>query len=779
MNPLKTFVCLTAALVALPAASGADMLENYRRAESYLAWNARKLVLNEKVTPNWIGSGRFWYRSQVGEGYSFLLVDARKGSQSPAFDHERLAAGLSRLAGIALDPKRLPFDKLGWSNEGLTLEVGFQGKAASCALDSYVCTPAKGQVGAAATEARSPDGRWLISVRDSNLYARDTASGAEFALTGDGEENFGYADASELKRTTVSDRLRGLPAPPAVVFSPDATKLITYRLDMRQVRRMHLLQDVPGGAPALHDYHYALAGDEHVPRAQLMIFDLTSKQRVILDSPALQLPTPLSLVEFPLLWSDDGKSVFYSVEERGSKRVTLYQADATSGETRVVFEERSDTYRDRESAAMLRQVPGRDELIWASESSGWNHLYRIDIKARAIANAVTSGNWVVREVVRVDRQWIYFMGAGREKGRDPYYQHLYRVRLDGSRLQLLTPEDADHTVRLSPDGKHFIDTFSRVDSAPVTLLRTVEGVELMTVARADISALLATGWKYPERFTVKARDGKTDLFGVMIKPANFDAGKRYPIVDSIYPGPHIARVQKKFTAEGERQDHAIAQLGFIVVAVDGLGTPYRSKAFHDVSYGNMGDAGGLKDHIAALRQLAARHSFMDLDRVGIYGDSGGGYASVRALLKYPEFFKVGVAGVGNYDQRSYLAAWGERFQGYPVVASDYEQVSNLPLAAQLQGKLLLMMATMDDNVHPTNTLQMIDALVAANKDFDLVVLPNRSHALNDVSKPRQPFIGADPYYTRRRWDFFVKHLLGAEPPVEYRIAAPGGGTSSR
>ncbi|MBL8265976.1 S9 family peptidase [Steroidobacter sp.] len=775
MKNRMTCAALALALLAAAVSSSADMLENYRRAESYLAWHARKLVLNEKITPTWTGPDTFWYRSQTVDGHIFQRVDARRQSQAPAFDHERLASALSSLVGVRLDPKQLPFDRLSWSKDGRTLQVGYQGKAAGCTLDTYVCSPVDGKASPPVNQVRSADGRWLLDLREFNLILTDAASGTEFALTDDGVEDYGYADGSELKRTTISDRSRGLPSPPVVLFSPDSKKILTYRLDMREVRRMHLLQDVPGGAPVLHSYHYALAGDAHVPRAELMIFDLETRRRIVLDAPALQLPTPLSLTEFPILWSADSASVFFSSEERGSKQVDLYAADATTGKSRVLLQERSATYRDRGAAAMMRLVPGRNELIWVSESSGWNHLYRVDIATGAIKNAITSGDWLVREIVHVDGrgQWIYFLGAGREAGRDPYYRHLYRVKLDGSRLQLLTPEDADHTVQASRDGKYFVDTFSRVDAPPVTTLRAADGAQVMTVARADISALLATGWKSPERFTVKARDGVTDLFGVIIKPVDFDPSKRYPVIDSIYPGPQITRVQKKFTAEGERQDQAIAQLGFIVVAVDGMGTPNRSKAFHDVSYANMGDAGGLEDHISALRQLAARHPYMDVERVGIYGDSGGGYASVRALLKYPEFFKVGVAGVGNYDQRSYLAAWGERFQGYPVEQGAYESISNLPLAPHLQGKLLLMMATMDDNVHPTNTLQMIDALVAANKDFDLVVLPNRSHALNDVSKPQQPFIGADGYYTRRRWDFFVKHLLGTEPPQEYRISTPG------
>ncbi len=383
-------------------------------------------------------------------------------------------------------------------------------------------------------------------------------------------------------------------------------------------------------------------------------------------------------------------------------------------------------------------------------------------------NQITHGEWAVLDLLHVDEKhgYLYFTAGGKEAGQDPYYPHLYRVKLDGTHLRHLTPEPSNHDIAFSPTGRFFIDTYSRIDTAPVSVLRAADGRLIRELQRADIAPLRAAGWRPPEPFKVKARDGHTDIYGVIFRPSNFDPGERYPVLDAIYPGPQVIRTPKAFGVQ--ESDQALAELGFIVVTIDGMGTPSRSRAFRELSYNNMGDAGGLEDHIAGLKQLAARYPYLDLTRVGIYGNSGGGYASARALLKFPDFYKVAVAAAGNHDQRSYWAEWGERFHGYPV-GENFLSQANAPLAANLKGRLLLVHGSLDDNVHPSNTLQLVDALIAANRDFDLLILPNRNHGLVDLGKGKAASRRSDPYFLRRRWDYFVEHLLGIAPPKEFDL----------
>jgi dipeptidyl aminopeptidase/acylaminoacyl peptidase len=405
----------------------------------------------------------------------------------------------------------------------------------------------------------------------------------------------------------------------------------------------------------------------------------------------------------------------------------------------------------------VRIIKEGQELVWYSERDGWANLYRYNSENGELINQITSGPFVVWEIKHIDEdeEWIYFMGGVHEPYRDPYYQHLYRVKLDGTDLQLMTPEDAQHNVTFSPGGKYFVDTYSRVDAPPITELRSCDNSRAcILLQEADISTLLEMGWREPEPFSVKARDGVTDIFGVIFRPSNFNRRKSYPVIDSIYPGPQHIRSPKDFTPD---QAYTIAELGFIVVTIDGLGNVGRDKANHDFSYGKFTEAGGLEDHIAGLRQLAERYPYMDLSRVGIFGHSGGGFASTKAILTYPEFYKVAVSSAGNHDQRGYLAGWGELYSGL-MEGENFVDQANPNLAANLKGKLLLAAGDMDDNVHPALTMQVIDALIKANKDFDMLILPNRNHMFM-----------RDAYFIRKLWDYFVTHLLGAVPPEGYAI----------
>ena len=447
--------------------------------------------------------------------------------------------------------------------------------------------------------------------------------------------------------------------------------------------------------------------------------------------------------------------------------------DTRTGATRTVVTETGPTFVELTlrtgGVPNWRLVNSNRELVWFSERDGWGHLYLYDATTGELKNRITSGAWLVADLLRVDEagRWVYFIGMGREEG-DPYYRHLYRARLDGSAIQRLTPEEADHNIRVSPSGEYFVDSYSTRLTEPVTVLRGPDGRVLMTVEEADFGPLLAAGWKWPTPFSVKARDGLTDLYGFLYFPTDFDPAKKYPVIDYIYPGPQTGPIGFRSANAGPRGNgHAMAELGFIVFTIDALGTPFRSKAFHDSYYGNMGD-NGIPDHIAALRQLSRIYPQLDLDRVGIYGHSGGGFSSTDALLRYPDFFKVAVSSAGNHDNRSYDYTWGEKYQGVLERNDDgtdnFDSQANQKLAKNLEGKLLLMYGTLDDNVHPNATLLLVDELIEHNKDFDMLVMPNRNHG----------FAG-EPYVIRRTWDYFVEHLLGVTPPENYEIRPPPGG----
>jgi dipeptidyl aminopeptidase/acylaminoacyl peptidase len=740
---------------------------DYARAERLLPWHLNPLVRNAQVRPNWIDDGdRFWYQRQTRNGTEIVLVDPRTGECRPLPD--------------------------GGEKETL-LKAGESGSEG----DRLAATLAHGLI--------SPDGRWAVSSRDSNLILRAMQSGEERALTQDGELTHAYGKSPDSNTFAVTARVGGIPLPPMAIWSPDSRRILTSRLDERRVKELHLLQSAPpdGSArPVLHTYRYAMAADEQIPHAELMVLDVETGKRV--DADWRPIPAPLlSPIELQhAWWSDDGTRVYFIDLARGCQSCHLCELDVATGAVRPILEERNDTYLELNPTTWaqpnVRILGAGEEVIWFSERDGWGHLYLYDGRTGELENPITSGEWLVRDIVRVDEdaRRVYFTACGRETGRDPCYRHLYGVNLDGSDLALLTPEDADHQVSIppvseivalaemalrggtpsvpgfSPSGRYFLDTWSRLDAAPVSLLRSADGALVCTLETADVSDALSAGWRWPEAFQVKARDGETDLYGAIYRPFHFDPEQRYPVIDMIYPGPQVLRTPKRsFPAEPVETinytlPQVLAELGFVVVTLDGMSSPFRSKAFHDFAYGRMEDAGGLEDHLAGLRQLAERHPYMDLDRVGITGHSGGGFASTRAILTHPDFYKVAVSGAGNHDQLGYQSYWGEKYQGLPDSADDIEAIYgaqiNARLAGNLKGKLLLITGDMDDNVHPALTLQVANALIAANKDFDLLVLPNRNHQTSF----------RDPYVLRRLWDYFVRHLLGAEPPEGYRIRGP-------
>lgn len=744
-----------------PALTAAD----YARAERFMPYNTTPLVHHVVARPTWLVDGRFWYRITTDKGTEFVAVDPARGTRGPAFDQAKLAAALSTASGTKYDAFQLPFTEFDLSDDGQTISFPLKDRRWTCDLKGDRCTGEKGT--ASRNQALSPDKKKAAFVRDNNLWVRDVASGNETQLTRDGVKDFGYAtDNAGWAR---SDR-------PIVLWSPDSKKIATFQQDQRGVGEMYLVE-TKVGHPSLQAWKYPLPGDKVVATIQPVVIDLAGPQVVRLKIPPEQHRSTLCDNVAcrggdwaDVQWSPDSAHLAFVSTSRDHKREQLRVADAATGEVRDVLEETVSTfYESGNGRVNWRYLPASNEVIWFSERDNWGQLYLYDLATGHLRNQITTGEGNVTQLLRVDEKnrMLYFLGAGREEGRDPYFVHFYRVGFDGKNPALLTPEDATHDVTLEPGGRWFVDSYSRPDVPPVAVLRDADGKVRMTLEKGDISRLVAEGWKPPVPFTVKARDGATDLYGLMFKPTNFDPSKRYPIVNHIYPGPQTGSVGSRNFSAARGDTQALAELGFIVVEIDGMGTPWRSKKFHEAYYGDMGD-NTLPDQVAGMKQLAQRYPWIDLDRAGIYGHSGGGYAAADAMFRYSDFFKVGISEAGNHDNREYEDDWGEKWQGLLVRNADgstnYDNQANQNIAKNLKGHLLLAHGTMDNNVPPYNTLLVVNELIKANRDFDLLLLPNRTHGF-----------GNEPYMVRRRWDYFVRYLLGAEPPAGYQLHPPAEG----
>ena len=694
--------------------------DDYARAEKLMIYNTTPLVLHSVARPTWLPwrpadpSERFWYRTTTEKGAEAVLVDAVKGTRFPC---------------------DLP----------------------ACKATERDDAPRPSRYG-----ELSPDGRRRAFVRDWNLWVRDVESGRETPLTKDGVKDFGYA--TDNAGWVRSDR-------PIVKWSPDSKKIATFQQDQRNVGEMYLV-DTKVGHPTLQAWKYPLPGDETVTMIHRLVIDVDGGKIVRLRMPPDQHRSTLcddvacSGDWGDVQWSLDSSTVAFVSTARDHRREQLRVADAATGTIREVLEEKTETFFESGNDAVnWRYLPASNEVIWFSERDNWGHLYLHDLGTGREKHPITTGDGNVTQLLRVDEKnrLLYFLAVGRERGRDPYFRHLYRVGMDGRSPQLLTPEDGDHEVTFSPSGRFFVDTFSKPDVPPIAQLRDADGKLILALENADITRLVASGWKPPTPITVKARDGATDLYGLLYTPTNLDPAKKYPIVNHIYPGPQTGSVAGRGFRPARGDAQALAELGFVVVEIDGMGTPWRSKKFHEAYYGDMGD-NTLPDQVAAMKELAARYSWIDIERAGIYGHSGGGYATADAMFRYPDFFKVGISEAGNHDNRVYEDDWAEKWQGLLEKKSDgtnYDNQANQLIAKNLKGKLLLAHGTMDANVPPNNTLLVVDELIKANKDFDLLMLPNRGHGF-----------GNEGYMVRRRWDYFVRHLLGAEPPHEYEMHPP-------
>jgi dipeptidyl aminopeptidase/acylaminoacyl peptidase len=682
-----------------------------------LSYGTAPLIDRSAVRPTFLPDGRFWYRVLTPTGSEYVMINPADGSRKVGAD--AAAIGVSPPAGGG------GFGRRG-GGEGIT----------------------------------SPDGKRMAYIKDWNLWVRDLATGKETQLTTDGVKDFGYA--TDNAGWTHSDR-------PVLIWSPDSKKIATFQQDQRGSGDMYLVS-TNVGHPKLEAWKYPLPGDAVVTTIQRVVIDVDNPKviRFKMD-PDQHRSTQCDDVSCgggwdDVYWGPDGRTLAFVSTSRDHKVENLRIADAVTGDVRDVMEERTETqFESGQGETSWRYLPASSEFIWFSEKDGWGHVYLFGTDGK-LKNQISKGDFAVWRISNVDDNFrvIYFMAGGREAGNDPYFGHLYRVNFDGSGMKLLTPEVGNHDVTLAPNGQYFVDNFSTPNTPNVAILRDMTGKKIADLEKADVSRLSATGWKAPTPIVVKSRDGAFDLYGLMYTPSNLDAKRKYPIIDYIYPGPQGGSIGSRSFSASRGDNQALAELGFVVVQIDGTCNPLRSKKFHDICYGNMAD-NTLEDQIAGIKQLAAKYPYIDIDRVGIWGHSGGGFATAAAMFRFPDFFKVGISESGNHDNRNYEDDWGERYIGLLTKdangKSNYEDQANQNYAKNLKGKLLLAHGTMDDNVPPSNTLLVVDALIKANKDFDLIMIPNARHGYGSASY----------YMMRRRWDYFVKNLLGAEPPNQYEL----------
>lgn len=772
---------ITVLVTALPAGLIAQVTElDYARAESFIGWNAETLIYNLPSSINWIKNDerdRFWYKNRIGEGFEYILVDPKSRSRKRAFDHYKLASALSEATDSAFVHYKLGLENLKFrqNTEVLYFWLGEKERWVYNRITSELTGPEDVKPDPI-DEIKSPDGKWVAFSKNENLWVKNIENGEKKQLSRDGEKDFGYAVNPEGCCSEITNRREERKEDPILLWSPGSDKIATLRLDEREVKNLYLIE-TKEGRPKLHRYKYALPGDSVIPTYDLHIFDVKRGKHIKIDHEMQEMVNTSCCGVLAdgkwkdVQWSKDGERFYFTAGERSFNQFKLIKADASTGQVQRITSETHSTFVEFNLLSgghpNWKVLDNDNEAIWFSERTGWGHLYLLDTNTGQIKNPITKGAWSVLDIKYVDEKerWIYFTAMGKEADINYYYRQFYRAKFDGSRLERLTTGATDHQIDMAHSGKYYVDNSSTRQHPPGVTLRSADGALLLSLENTDISRLRALDWPYPESFKIKARDGQTNLYGYLYKPSSFDSTKSYPVIDYIYPGPQIGSVGlRSFTVSPRGNAQALAELGFIVVQLDAFGSPFRSKYFHDYWYGNMGD-NGIADHVYVIKQLGVEFPQMDLDRVGIYGHSGGGFSSTGAILHFPDFFKVAVSSAGNHDNRSYNYTWGEKYQGLlkenPDGSDNYDNQANHLLASNLKGKLLLMYGTLDDNVHPNANLLLIDELIKHNKQFDLLVLPNRNHSFFN-----------EPYVIKRRWDYFVKYLLETEPPQKYKIADP-------
>lgn len=742
---LSLAFCAALALPQFGVAQGTPT--DYARADGLRSLYRGKIV-DAVDQVRWIDSTpRFWYRKSTPTGTAFIVADAESKQKRPAFDQAKLATALTAVLHRLVTADALPFTSFAFVDHERAITLAVGPARLKCTLAAYQCETTNGRqggrrfdsgVGGSSYGARppedttsrtSPDGKWVALIRNYNVYVRPVHGEEGTFLSTDGSEGDAY-----LQRT--------------VAWSPDSRRVAAYRVRPGYPREVHYVESSPEGQlqPLYVTRLYSKPGDV-LDQGTPVIFDVASRKRTDVDNALFPNAYDVSGLD----WRNDSRTLTFEYNQRGHQVYRVIEVDAATGKARALIDERSPTFFEYSAKKYRDDLADGKEIIWMSERDGWNHLYLYDGATGKVKHQITRGPWVVRGVDKVDTvsRQVWFHASGMDPKTDPYFVQYYRINLDGTGLTRLTTADGMHSVSYSDDMKYYVDLWSRVDLLPVAELRRTSDQSLVTqVEHADASPLLATGWKAPEVFVAKGRDGTTDIEGIIIRPTNFDPTRKYPVVENIYAGPQDSFVPKTFGTQLGMQ--AIAELGFIVVQIDGMGTSNRSKAFHDVAYKNLGDA-GFPDRILWHKAVAAKYPYYDISRVGIYGTSAGGQSSVGGLLFHPEFYDVAVSAAGSHDNRMDKLWWNEQWMGWPI-GPEYAASSNVDNAHLLQGKLLLIVGEMDTNVDPSTTLQVVNALIKAHKMFDLLVIPGADHT------------SGGEYGDLKRWDFFVHNLLGVEPP---------------
>lgn len=825
MTKRLTILILVFASLNLLAQTTPHHTANFDLAARFSPNKLKKMVFSTSVSPHWLkNSNRFWYTYETSEGRSYYIVDPVRGTKDVLFDNVKMAMDMSRLTGDPFDAKHLSISKLKFTNNETTLQFEVKSKLVKVEEEDdeddmeeddekEKKKKKKGKKVAKiwhfeydlATKKLSlledykkpkdhldwanisPDTSYVLFGRDHNLYWMSFADYrkaqkdekdstiVENQWTTDGEEHYGFhwsgRGNSNVDIEKNKDKRKGV----SVVWSPDSKKFAMIRSDNREVKDLWVINNTAQPRPTLETYKYHMAGEKEASKYELFVFDFASKDRLqieldtfkdqsisILRAPRLKQNRDDELR--PSLWlSPDNSKVYFSRTSRDMKRVDVCSANTTTGEVNIIIEERLNTYIDTRTIGL---VNGGEEYIHWSERDGWAHFYLYD-KDGNLKNQITSGAFHCQNIEGIDSQnrVLYFTANGREKGEDPYYYHLYRINFDGTGLQCLNSGNYTNSVSLNDGTSYFVNNYSRVNTTPATSLHDARGRKIMDLETADLEQLFAAGYQFPEPYTVKADDGITDLYGVIYKPFDFDSTKQYPLLEYVYPGPQTEAVNKSFSSRMNRTDR-MAQLGFIVITVGNRGGhPARSKWYHNYGYGNLRDY-GLADKKAAAEQLADRYDFIDIDRVGIFGHSGGGFMSTAAMLVYPDFFKVAVSSAGNHDNSIYNRWWSEKHHGIEeilnpdtTVTFKYKIDKNQSLANNLKGKLLLATGDMDNNVHPAATIRMAEALIKANKRFDFFLFPGQRHGFGNMSE----------YFFWLGGEYFCEHLLGVKrDEVDFR-----------
>lgn len=714
---------------------------DYQRADSIMKLN--DLVYNQINSVNWIDStSTFWYQVKTRDGAAFTLVDAAKTTRNPAFDVAKLIEQLNKQPGVKTTPKSVQLQKLKFDLKANRFQFLFEKAYWTCNLKNYalvkdsVAKPEgprpywnDGFDELGNKPVVSPDSIWVAFIKNYNVFIRNEKDKKEVQLSFDGSAGDYYSSYFS--------------------WSTDSKKLACNKVRKNEDHLIYFVESSPKTQlqPILQKRNYLKPGDA-LPIKHPSLFDIQILKQIPVDSKAFENQYDLSNPK----WNESSSAFTFDFNQRGHQVFQVVEVDGTSGTVRVIIDERSKTFIDYSGKYFRHDLDKRGEIIWASERDGWNHLYLYDAKTGKVKNQITKGEWLVREVLKVNEEnrTIIFNASGMNAGEDPYFIHCYKISFDGSGLVDLTPEKMDHQVSFSADYNYFADTYSTVGTPPVTVLKNAsDGSVIMELEKTDISDLLAKGWIAPEPFVAKARDGETDIWGNIYRPTTFDSNKKYPIIEYIYAGPQSSFAQKSFRA-AHYAFSGLAELGFIIVQMDGMGTSNRSKAFHDVCFRNIKDA-GFPDRIRWIKAAAQKYSFMDTTRVGLFGGSAGGQNTLSGLLFHPEFYKAGSSSCGCHDNRMDKMWWNEQWMGYPI-GPHYAECSNVVNADKLQGKLLLIVGEMDDNVDPASTMQVADALIKAKKDFELVVLPGSNHTLGGE------------YGEHKRRDFFVKALYNQLPP---------------